>query len=163
MIGGTAILLLAGVFLCGGFLQAIHPVAGTARQGGWLGGEGYSYRGGAISGDGGMGLLTGAEWERMARFARARSEMEGGNLRSAESLWTEYISEEGDSGRRTTTAGSSGSVSERRRKGSPISKPRRSVARQAAGPNGTPTRCTCRSSGWRRPPGSLWGWRCPHG
>ena len=98
VIGGTAILLLACLFLCGGFLQAIHPVAGMARQGGWLGGEGYSYRGGSISGEGGMGLLTGAEWERMARFARARSEMEGGNLRSAESLWTEFISEEGDSG-----------------------------------------------------------------
>ena len=98
VIGGTAILLLACLFLCGGFLQAIHPVAGMARQGGWLGGEGYSYRGGSISAEGGTGLLTGAEWERMARFARARSEMEGGNLRSAESLWTEYISEEGDSG-----------------------------------------------------------------
>jgi hypothetical protein len=98
VIGGTAILLLACLFLCGGFLQAIHPVAGMARQGGWLGGEGYSYRGGSISGEGGTGLLTGAEWERMARFARARSEMEGGNLRSAESLWTEFISEEGDSG-----------------------------------------------------------------
>ena len=98
VIGGTAILLLTCLFLCGGFLQAIHPVAGMARQGGWLGGEGYSYRGGSISGEGGMGLLTGAEWERMTRFARARSEMEGGNLRSAESLWTEFISEEGDSG-----------------------------------------------------------------
>ena len=98
VIGGTAILLLACLFLCGGFLQAIHPVAGMARQGGWLGGEGYSYRGGSISGEGGMGLLTGAERERMARFARARSEMEGGNLRSAESIWTEFISEEGDSG-----------------------------------------------------------------
>jgi hypothetical protein len=98
VIGGTAILLLACLFLGGGFLQAIHPVASMARQGGWLGGEGYSYRGGSISGEGGMGLLTGAEWERMARFARARSEMEGGNLQSAESLWTEFISEEGDSG-----------------------------------------------------------------
>ncbi len=44
MIGGTAILLLVGVFLCGGFLEAMHPVAGKARQGGWLGGEGYYYR-----------------------------------------------------------------------------------------------------------------------
>ena len=96
MIGGTAILLLAGVFLCGGFLEAIHPVAATARQGGWLGGEGYYYRGGSVSGDAGQGLLTGAEWERMARFARARSEMEGGNLRTAESLWTELIAEGGD-------------------------------------------------------------------
>jgi len=99
VIGGTAILLLAGVFLGGGFLQAIQPVAGMARQGGWLGGEGYyyRYRGGSVSGDTGQGLLTGAEWERMARFARARSEMEGGNLRTAESLWTERIAEGGDS------------------------------------------------------------------
>ena len=97
VIGGTAILLLAGVFLSGGFLEAIHPVAATARQGGWLGGEGYYYRGGSIDGDGGNGVLTGAEWERMARFARARSEMEGGSLRTAESLWTELIAEGGDS------------------------------------------------------------------
>jgi len=98
VIGGTAILLLACLFLCGGFLQAIHPVASMARQGGWLLGEGYSYRGGFISGEDGTGLLTGAEWERMARFARARSEMEGGNLRTAESLWTKLIAEGGDSG-----------------------------------------------------------------
>ncbi|MBP2679200.1 MAG: hypothetical protein H6Q82_2265, partial [Deltaproteobacteria bacterium] len=97
VIGGTAILLLAGVFLCGGFLQAMHPVAGMARPGGWLGGEGYFYRGGAVSGDAGQGFLTGAEWERMERFARARSEMEGGNLRTAESLWTELVAEGGDS------------------------------------------------------------------
>ena len=96
VIGGTAILLLVGVFLCGGFLEAIHPVAGTARQGGWLGGEGYHYRGGPGSGDAGQGVLTGPQWERMARFARARAEMEGGNLRTAESLWTELIGEGGD-------------------------------------------------------------------
>jgi len=97
VIGVTAILLLAGVFLCGGFLEAIHPVAATARQGGWLGGEGYYYRGGSIPGDAGQRVLTGAEWERMARFARARSEMEGGNPLTAESLWTELIAEGGES------------------------------------------------------------------
>ncbi|HSQ15093.1 MAG TPA: hypothetical protein VLQ94_02150, partial [Candidatus Binatia bacterium] len=37
VIGGTAILLLVGVFLCGGFLEAVRPVAETARPGGWLG------------------------------------------------------------------------------------------------------------------------------
>ncbi|MHB8784352.1 MAG: tetratricopeptide repeat protein [Desulfobacteria bacterium] len=95
--GGTAILLLAGVFLCGGFLEAIHPVAGMAR-GGWLGGEGYYFRGGSGSGSGdaGEGLLTGPHWERMARFARARAEMQGGDLRTAESLWTGLIEEGGD-------------------------------------------------------------------
>ena len=97
VIGGTSILLLAGVFLSGGFLEAVHPVAATARQGGWLGGEGYYYRGGSIDGDAGQGLPTGPEWERMARFARARSEMEGGSLRTAESLWTELIAEGWDS------------------------------------------------------------------
>lgn len=97
VIGGTAILLLAGVFVSGGFLQAIHPMAGTARQGGWMGGEGYSYRGSSISGNAGGGMLSGAEWERMAQFARARSEMEGGNLRTAETLWTELIAEGGES------------------------------------------------------------------
>ena len=97
VIGGTAILLLAGVFLCGGFLEAIHPVAATARQGGWLGGEGYFYRARSVDGDAGQGVLSGAEWERMARFARARAEMEGGNLRTAETLWTELIAEGGNS------------------------------------------------------------------
>ncbi|MGA8752245.1 MAG: hypothetical protein WB712_01210, partial [Candidatus Deferrimicrobium sp.] len=93
VIGGGAILLLVGVFLSGGFLEAIHPVAGMARQGGWLGGEGYYHLGGPGSGDPVQGVLTGTEWERMARFARARAEMEGGNLRTAESLWTELIEE----------------------------------------------------------------------
>ena len=55
VIAVTAILLLLGVFLCGGFLEVIHPVAGTARQGGWLGGEGYFYGGGSGRGDAGQG------------------------------------------------------------------------------------------------------------
>jgi hypothetical protein len=96
VIGGMAILLLVGVFLCGGFLEGIHPVAETARQGGWLGGEGYHYGGGSGTGDSGQGVLTGPKWERMERFALARGEMEGGNLRVAESLWTELIGEGGD-------------------------------------------------------------------
>ena len=91
VIGGTAILLLVGVFLCGGFLEAVRPLAGTTWQGGWLGGEGYYSRDVSDSGDEGRGLLTGPQWERMARFARARAEMQGGNLRKAESLWTELI------------------------------------------------------------------------
>lgn len=95
-IGGTAVLLLVGVFLSGGLLETIHPLAGTARQGGWLGGEGYYYRGVAGSGKAGQGLPAGPQWERMARFARARAEMEGGDLRTAESLWTELIEEGGD-------------------------------------------------------------------
>jgi tetratricopeptide (TPR) repeat protein len=97
VIGGTAILLLFGVFLCGGFLEAIHPVAEKARQGGWLGGEGYYSRGVSDSGDAGRGLLTGPQWVRMARFARARAGMQGGDLRAAESLWSELIEEGGDS------------------------------------------------------------------
>lgn len=95
LIGVTAILLLAGVFLCGGFLEAIRPLAGTTRQGGWLGGEGYYSLGGSVSGDEGQWLLTGPQWERMARSARARAEMQGGDLRAAESLWTGLIREEG--------------------------------------------------------------------
>ena len=97
VIGGTAILLLIGVFLCGGFLEAIHPVAGMARQGRWLGGEGYYFRGGSDSGDAARSLLTGPQWERMARFARARAAMQGGDLQAAEPLWTGLIEEGGDS------------------------------------------------------------------
>ncbi len=96
VIAGTAILLLAGVFLCGGFLDAMHLVAGKARQGGWLGGEGYYYRNSSDAGGAGPGLLTGPQWERMARFARARAAMQGGDLRTAESLWTGLIREGGD-------------------------------------------------------------------
>ncbi|MDD5763377.1 MAG: hypothetical protein PHP88_12845 [bacterium] len=96
VIGGTAILLLFGVFLCGGFLQAIQPIAGKARQGGWLGGEGYYSPIGLERIDPGEGMLTGPQWERMARSARARAEMQGGELKTAESLWTDLIEEGGD-------------------------------------------------------------------
>src|SRR5512140_436879 len=93
VIGGTAILLLVGVFLFGGFLETMHPVTGKPRQGGWLGGEGYYSRGVSDSGDPVGDMLTGPQWKRMARFARARAEMQGGDLRTAESLWTELIEE----------------------------------------------------------------------
>jgi hypothetical protein len=93
VIGGTAILLLFGVFLCGGFLQGVRPIAGMARQGGWLGGEGYFSRGGPESGDAGQGLVAGPQWERMARYSRARAGMQGGDLKAAESLWTGLIDE----------------------------------------------------------------------
>jgi hypothetical protein len=96
LIGGAAILLLFGVFLSGGFLEAVHPLAAKARQGGWLGGEGYYYRDVSDAGDYGRGLLTGPQWERMTRSARARAAMQGGNLRAAESLWTGMIEEGGD-------------------------------------------------------------------
>jgi hypothetical protein len=96
VIGGTAILLLVGVFLCGGFLEAMHPVAGKAGQGGWLGGEGYYYRNKPEPAGAGQDRLTGPQWERMRRFARARAVMQGGDLRTAESLWTDLIREGGD-------------------------------------------------------------------
>ena len=96
LIGGTAIVLLVGVYLCGGFLEAMHPMAGMARQGGWLGGEGYFYRNKPVSGGAGEVLLTVPQWERMERFARARAVMQGGDLRTAESLWTDLIREGGD-------------------------------------------------------------------
>jgi len=93
VIGGTAILLLAGVLLAGGLLEAIRPVAKAAGPGGWLGGEGYSFRGRGPAGDAGRGSLTGPQWEGIERFARARAAMEGGNLRTAEELWTGLIEE----------------------------------------------------------------------
>jgi len=96
VIGGTAIFLLAGVLLAGGLLEAIRPVAEAAGQGGGLGGEGKSFRGGGPAGDAGRGSLTGPQWEGIARFARARAAMEGGNLRTAEELWTGLIEEGGD-------------------------------------------------------------------
>ena len=98
LIGVTAILLLAGVFLCGGFLETIDPMAGNARQGGWLAGEGYRYRDMSDFGDAGQGLPAGPQWERMEQSARARAEMQGGDLRAAESLWTGLIRERGGGG-----------------------------------------------------------------
>lgn len=97
LIGGTAIFLLAGVYLCGGFLHSIQPMAGKARQGRWLGVEGYYSPGGPDAGNGAEGRPGGQRWERMARFARARAEMQWGDLRTAETLWTEMIGEGGDS------------------------------------------------------------------
>jgi len=96
VVGGTAILLLMGLFLCGGFLQSIQPMAGKARQAGWLGGEGYYTRNGTDSAEAAGGLPTGPEWERLARFASARAEMQGGNLQASEALWTALIASGGD-------------------------------------------------------------------
>ncbi|MGB5196248.1 MAG: hypothetical protein WBN64_04190 [Candidatus Deferrimicrobium sp.] len=96
VIGGTAILLLVGVFLCGGFLEAMNAVAGKARPGGWLGGEGYYYRNTSNTGGAGQDSPAGEQWDRMARFARARAAMQGGDLGTAESLWTDLIREGGD-------------------------------------------------------------------
>ncbi|MGZ8460588.1 MAG: hypothetical protein ACXWW2_09175 [Candidatus Deferrimicrobiaceae bacterium] len=96
VIGGTAVLLLFGVFLGGGFLESIHPMSGKARQGGWLGGEGYFFRGGSEFVDGAAVVPPEPQWERMARFARARAVMQGGDWRAAESLWTGLIEEGGD-------------------------------------------------------------------
>ncbi|HWS15006.1 MAG TPA: tetratricopeptide repeat protein, partial [Candidatus Methylomirabilis sp.] len=90
------ILLLAGIFLCGGFLRSIQPMAGKAPQGRWLGVEGYYSPIGPEAGDVAEGRLDGPQWERMARFARARAEMQWGDLRTAEVLWTEMIAEGGD-------------------------------------------------------------------
>lgn len=98
LIGGTAILLLFVVFFFGGFLKAIHPLSGKAREGGWLGGEGYYTRAGSVAADDGQGLPAGPQWTRMARFARARAEMQGGKLQVAEALWTRLIEEGGDVG-----------------------------------------------------------------
>ena len=96
VIGGTAILLLFIVFFSGGFLEAVRPMEGMARQGGWLGGEGYFYRNITNPEDAGQGVPAGRQWERLALFARARAVMQGGNLRAAESLWTDLIREGGD-------------------------------------------------------------------
>jgi len=96
VIGGTAIVLLFGVFLCGGFLEATRPIGGVARHGGWLGGEGYHSRGGSDLDAAGRDLLAGPQWERLARSADARAEMQGGNLKAADSIWTGLIEEGGN-------------------------------------------------------------------
>ncbi len=93
LLGGTAILLLFGVFLCGGFLEGIRPIVGMAGHGGWLGGEGYHYKHAAGAGDTDSGPLSEPEWRRIVQFARARAEMAGGDLRTAEALWSGLIRE----------------------------------------------------------------------
>ncbi len=95
LIAMTAILLLAGVFLCGGVLRSIARLTGDTRHGSWLGGEGYFPQSwpetGAEAGD----LLSGAGWSDMVKFARARAEMESGDLEKSETLWTQLIGEGG--------------------------------------------------------------------
>ncbi len=93
VIAGMAIVLLTGVFLSGGFLHLVRPLAGEARQGSWMGGEGYFPRNWPDPKAAGGSLLGTPPWDRMVKFARARGEMQGGDLLKAEALWTELIRE----------------------------------------------------------------------
>ncbi|MBP2686033.1 MAG: hypothetical protein H6Q81_938 [Deltaproteobacteria bacterium] len=91
-----------GIFASGIVLAVFAvPVAWgvgiAAAAGFWIAISTAYLRRRSVDGDAGQGVLSGAEWERMARFARARAEMEGGNLRTAETLWTELIAEGGNS------------------------------------------------------------------
>jgi hypothetical protein len=97
LIGGMAILLLVGLFLAGGFLESMHSISQSARQGGWLAGEGYSFRGDPEDVPLTVPLPAGAQLERLARTARARAEMQGGSPEKAETLWTGIAEEGGDS------------------------------------------------------------------
>jgi hypothetical protein len=93
VMAGGAILLLGAVFLCAGGVQAIGRITGETQRGGWLGGEGYYPRQWpdetSFSGD----LLSGPRWKEMVKFARARAEMQSGDLAAAESMWTDWIRE----------------------------------------------------------------------
>jgi hypothetical protein len=87
----TAILLLGAVFLCGGAVQSISRFGGETQKGGWLGGEGYFPRewpgAASYSGD----FFSEPRWEEMVKYARARAEMQSGDLAAAESMWTDWI------------------------------------------------------------------------
>jgi hypothetical protein len=87
----TAILLLGAVFLCGGAVQSISRFTGDTQKGGWLGGEGYSPREWPGANSFSRDFFPEAQWEEMVKFARARAEMQSGDLAVAESMWTDWI------------------------------------------------------------------------
>ncbi len=92
----TAILVLGAVFLCGGAIESIGKVSGEARRGGWLGGEGYYPRPRADAKSLSGNSLSGPRWKELEKFARARAEMQSGDLALAESMWTDWIREARD-------------------------------------------------------------------
>lgn len=91
VMGIVSILLLAATLVCGGALHSITKYAGETRRGGWLGGEGYFVREWPSTEPGSGHPFEASRWAEMVRFARARAEMQAGNLQKAEALWTEWI------------------------------------------------------------------------
>lgn len=93
LILAAGILLLAGLLLGGGILHSLRTFAGEGGNGGWLGAEGnlsvVPYRGSAE----GQGPLFEGTHSWMVRFERARSEMQAGQVASAEKLWTSLVKE----------------------------------------------------------------------
>ena len=91
VMGIVSILLLAAVYVCGGALHSIAKYAGETRGGGWLGGEGYFAREWPPPESESGHPFGGTRWAEMVLFARARAEMQAGNLETAETLWTGWI------------------------------------------------------------------------
>jgi len=91
VIATTAVLLLGGVYLCGGILHSVSRFSGDSREGGWLGCEGYIPRSWPEAAGSSGHPLSMARWEEMVKFSRARAEMQGGSLESADRMWTEQI------------------------------------------------------------------------
>lgn len=85
------IVLLSGVLVGGGILQSLRTFSG-----GWLGAEGslavVPYAGSME----GQGPLPEGVQSWMARFEKARSEMQAGHATAAERLWTSLIREKGE-------------------------------------------------------------------
>lgn len=92
----VSILFLAAVFFLGGALQSITKFTGETRNGGWLGGEGYFPQAWPDASSSSERFFGGARWEETVKFARARAEMQAGNLAAADALWTEWIREARD-------------------------------------------------------------------
>ncbi len=86
----AGIVLLSGVLVGGGILQSLRTFSG-----GWLGAEGslgvVQYAGSME----GQGPLPEGTQSWMARFEKARSEMQAGHAGASERLWTSLILEEG--------------------------------------------------------------------
>jgi len=87
----AAILLLGAVFLCGGGVQSLARITGETQRGGWLSEEGYYPREWPDATAFPGGVFAGPRWRELVTYARARAEMQGGDLATAESLWTEWI------------------------------------------------------------------------
>jgi hypothetical protein len=92
-----AIVLLAGIFLSGGAFQSIMSITGATRNGGWLGGEGHFPQVWPDAGSLPADVLSGRTWESLVAYARARAEMQAGNLGTAEQMWTDWIAQAEDS------------------------------------------------------------------
>jgi len=88
-----SIFLLAAVYIYSGAFHSAIKYAKETRKEGWFGGEGYFPLEWPSMETGKTGVTRhSSRFEEMVLFTRARAEMQTNNNKSAELLWTEWIS-----------------------------------------------------------------------